>query len=146
MFFLEAFTRKSRVIDLGQAFGFWEERISNQLSVSRYLLSVVTSLLHRATGEDYCFYSPKEPGCARYQKISDKFVQVSPAAYVHDVTLSLQKRSVIYMRLWHSHKINPLCFKLLSMPPCSPLLLLCSLLWHIKVAMMNADTDSHHPI
>lgn len=78
MFFLEAFTQKPRLIDLGhetvQAFGFWEEKVSNQLSVNRYLLSVITSLLHAAMGEDYPFYFPKEPGCARYQKISDKFV------------------------------------------------------------------------
>lgn len=78
LFFLEAFTQKPRLIDSGhetvQAFGFWENRVSNQLSVNRYLLSVITSLLHGATGEDYPFNSPREPGCARYQKISDKYV------------------------------------------------------------------------
>lgn len=77
LFFLEALTRKPRLIDLGheavQAFGFWEERISNQLSVSRYLLSVITSLPCGAIGEDYPFYSPREPGCTRYETISDKF-------------------------------------------------------------------------
>lgn len=78
LFFLEDSIRKSRLIDLGcetvQAFGFWKERISNKLSVSWYLLPVITSLLCAPIGEGFLFHSPLELGYVWYEKISSKAV------------------------------------------------------------------------
>lgn len=72
-------------------------------------------------------------GIRRYQT---SLCQVSPAPRVDALTLSLQIRSVLCTRPWHSHKMNSLSPKLLSMPPASPLPLLCSLPQHTTAAML----------
>lgn len=78
-------------------------------------------------------------GIRRYQT---SLCQVSPAPRVDDLTLSLQIRSVLCTRPWHSYKRNSLSPKLLSMPPDSPLPLLCSFPQRTTAAMLNANTDS----
>lgn len=126
LFFLEDSIRKSRLIDLGretvQAFGFWKEWISNQLSVSWYLLPVITSLLCAPIGEGSLFYFPQELGCVWYEKISSKAVPgISSPLCSGSQALLTDKENVLCVRPWHSHNINSLSSRLL----CTPSLCCC---------------------